>query len=191
MLRIPGSSLRPGRNTVTLERSGGASRVFYTMQLRQVVAMDEIPSLDSPDIRVTREYLRVRPTKTDKGEWKEEAEPTGNQLRQGEHIRVRLTVTTSRELAYVVLEDPFPSGLEVTERGSAEIDEWRYWWAGTDVRDDRIAFFVRSLPAGRHVIEYNLRAQTPGTYQTLPAVLQGMYHPDRRAESAGAKVVIK
>jgi uncharacterized protein YfaS (alpha-2-macroglobulin family) len=50
---------------------------------------------------------------------------------------------------------------------------------------------VRSLPAGRHVIEYNLRAQTPGTYQTLPAVLQGMYHPDRRAESAGAKVVIK
>ncbi len=191
MLRIPGSSLRPGRNTVTLERSGGASRVFYTMQLRQVVAMDEIPSLDSPDIRVTREYLRVRPTKTDKGEWKEEAEPTGNQLRQGEHIRVRLTVTASRELAYVVLEDPFPSGLEVTERGSGEIDEWRYWWAGTDVRDDRIAFFVRSLPAGRHVIEYNLRAQTPGTYQTLPAVLQGMYHPDRRAESAGAKVVIK
>ncbi len=158
VLRIPGSALRRGRNVVTLERTGGTSRVFYSVHLRQIVAMDEIPSLDAPDIRLTREYLRVRQKKTDKGEWTEETEPTGNQTQQGERIRVRLTITTSRELAYVLLEDPFPAGFEVTERGSADIEEWRYWWAGTDVRDDRVAFFVRSLPAGKHVIEYNLRA---------------------------------
>ncbi|MGQ0568242.1 MAG: hypothetical protein ACT4P5_01735, partial [Armatimonadota bacterium] len=96
-----------------------------------------------------------------------------------------------RDLAYVMLEDPFPAGFEVTERGSAEIDEWTYWWASTDVRDDRIAFFVRSLPAGTHVIEYNLRAQTPGLYYGLPATIQGMYSPQVRAESSGARVTIK
>lgn len=104
---------------------------------------------------------------------------------------VRLTITAPRDLAYILIEDPFPSGFEVTERGSAEMDEWSYWWASTDVRDDRIAFFIRSLERGTHVIEYNLRAQTPGTFNALPAALQGMYTPQTRGESAGSKVVIK
>jgi uncharacterized protein YfaS (alpha-2-macroglobulin family) len=191
VLTLPASALRVGANELRIERTGGNGRVFYTVQLRQVVGMEEIPAASSQGIQVVREYRRIVPKSVGAREWSLQTEPSHNQLQQGDRVLVRLTITTMEPLAYLLIEDPFPAGFEVTERGSAEMDEWRYWWASTDVRDDRIAFFIRSLEPGAHVIEYNLRAQTPGRYQALPAVLQGMYNPERRAESAGARVVIK
>jgi alpha-2-macroglobulin len=59
------------------------------------------------------------------------------------------------------------------------------------VRDDHIAFFAKTLPKGTHVIEYNLRAQTPGQYHTLPTFLQAMYEPERRAYSAESRVEVR
>lgn len=191
VVALPVSALRPGRNDLTLEQAGGPGRVFYSVQFRQTVAMDEIPAVGSAGLRVVREYLRVRPERTGRDTWSLQARPSGNQFEQGDRVMVRLTITTAEDLAYVVIEDPYPAGLEVTQRGSAEIDEWKYWWTGTDVRDDRIAFFARSVPAGQHVIEYHLRAQTPGTYNALPALLYGMYAPQTRAESSGLRVVVR
>jgi hypothetical protein len=104
---------------------------------------------------------------------------------------VRLTVKTPRDVAYVILEDPFPAGLEPTARGTADVDEWNYWWTFTDVRDDRIAFFARTLPAGEHVFEYYVRAQSPGTYAAMPAIIQGMYNPETRGETASARVMVQ
>ena len=37
------------------------------------------------------------------------------------------------------------------------------------------------MSKGKHVIEYNLRAQTPGSYHVLPAFLEPMYQPDIHA----------
>jgi len=188
---VPAALLRSGRNELTLERVGGTSRVFYSMQLRQVVGMEEIPAIAPSNITVEREYLRILPRRVGDNTQASETAPTGNRLAQGDRVLVRLTITAPEDVAYALIEDPFPSGMEVTERGTAEIDEWSAWWANTDIRDDRIAFFVRSMPKGKHVIEYNLRAQTPGTFHALPTVLQGMYAPQTRGESAGARVVIK
>ena len=60
-----------------------------------------------------------------------------------------------------------------------------------DVRDEKIAFFARSMSKGKHVIEYNLRAQTPGSYHVLPAFLEPMYQPDIHAESAESRVEVR
>jgi uncharacterized protein YfaS (alpha-2-macroglobulin family) len=188
---VPPSALRPGANVLRVERAGGTSRVYFSAELRRTVAVDEIPALDSKYVKVEREYLRIRPKRVGVDGWSLQTEPTGNELQQGDRVLVRLTITAQRDLAYVLLEDPFPAGFEPTERGTAEIDQWTSWWANTDVRDDRITFFVRQLAAGRHVIEYNLRAQTPGRYNALPAALYGMYTPALRAESSGTRIVIK
>jgi len=121
-------------------------------------------------------------------------EKTGNVLPRGAQVRVRLTVEAPRDLDYVVIEDPFPAGCEVTERGSADMEEntvWNYWWSHVDVRDDKIAFFARSVPKGKHIVEYNLRAQTPGAYHTLPAIMESMYAPEVHAESAETRVEVK
>jgi uncharacterized protein YfaS (alpha-2-macroglobulin family) len=192
VLRVPWSALRSSGNNLTLERSGGGSPVFYSVQLRQTVGMEEIPALSTSNIGVQREYLRVLPRQAGQDRWTLQTEPTNNSLRQGDRVRVRLTLNVPRDMSYVLVEDPFPSGCEVTERGSAdETVEWGYWYSSVDVRDDRIAFFARRLTKGKHTIEYNLRAQTPGSYRALPALLQPMYAPAVRAESAEATVVVQ
>jgi uncharacterized protein YfaS (alpha-2-macroglobulin family) len=190
--RVPTTALQPDKNDVTLERAGGTSPIFYAVELRQTVAMEDIPPLAPPQLSVQREYLRVLPMKAGQDAWTLQTEPTHNQLNKDDRIRVRLTVNVPRDMAYVLIEDPFPAGCEVTERGEAEeVVEWNYWWSSVDVRDDRVAFFARTLTKGQHVIEYNLRAQTPGVYHTLPTLLQAMYAPQTRAESAEARIEIK
>ncbi|HZT43686.1 MAG TPA: MG2 domain-containing protein [Chthonomonadaceae bacterium] len=192
VLHVPASELRPDKNDVTLERAGGASPVFYSVELRQTVASDDLPALTVAHFAVKREYLRLLPHKIGEESWQLDTEPTNNALRQGDNIRVRLTLTVPRDMAYVLIEDPFPAGCTIEDQGDAgDIDNWDFWWSSQDVRDDRIAFFTRLLPKGTHVIEYNLRAQTPGRYNALPTLLQAMYAPDTRSESEEAHVEIK
>ncbi len=192
ILRIPATQLRSDKNDITLTRTGGNSPIFYSVQLRQTISGEELPALSSGKLSVTREYLRVTTKQATDTPWKVRTEPTNNTMQTGDHIRVRLTLNVPRDMAYVLIEDPFPAGCEVSERGDAdEVTDWNYWWSSLDVRDDRIAFFARTLSAGQHVIEYNLRAQTPGTYRALPTLLQAMYAPDQKAETAEAKVEIK
>ena len=192
IVKIPASQLRPDKNDVSLERIGGGSLVFYTVQMRQTVALDPIPALPSSAVTVQREYLRVASKQNDKGLWNLGMEPTNNQLNVGDRIKVRLTIDAKRDLSYVLIEDAFPSGLEATERGdSDEVVDWGYWWSSVDIRDDRIAFFARELSKGHHVIEYNLRAQTPGICRALPTLVQAMYAPDIAAETAEDRLEIK
>ncbi|HSV74074.1 MAG TPA: MG2 domain-containing protein [Chthonomonadales bacterium] len=175
----------PDRNEVSVTRSAGGAPVFYAVTLRQTVAAPTLPAVESPDVRVTRSYLRMTPRKDRRGVWSLVGEPTENRFSPGDHVRVRLVLDVKRPIRYVVIEDPFPSGCEPSDRGAAEeVIEWGYWWDSVDVRDDRVAFFARSLAPGRHVIEYNLRAQTPGVCKALPTLVQCMYEPDARAESA-------
>ncbi len=191
-LRIPASNLKPGKNDLLLERAGGTSTVFYAVDVRQMVGMETLPAESGRKIAIKREYLRLIPRRAGDNAWQLKTEPTGNRMAQGELIRVRLTFETPEDMSYVLIEDPFTSGCEVTERGSAgEVDVWSYWWASVDIRDHKIAFFARSMPKGRHVIEYHLRTQTPGTYRTLPTLLQGMYAPETRSESASENVEIR
>ena len=47
-----------------------------------------------------------------------------------------------------------------------------------DYRDDKVAFFWRSLPAGVHRITYDLRATIPGDYHVMPSSVYNMYVPE-------------
>ncbi len=217
VVRVPPSALRPGKNTLALSRTGGNSAIFYAVQLRQTVGGDSLPPTAANvmegagnandingannvrsvnnignGIKIVREYLRVSSRQAGDTPWKVRAEPTHNVLLTGDHVRVRLTLRVPRDMAYVLIEDPFPMGCEVSERDDAsEVTDWNYWWSSVDVRDDRIAFFARTLSKGEHVIEYNLRAQTPGTYSALPTLLQAMYAPEAKGYAPEANIEIK
>ena len=191
-VHIAASALRPEKNDLTLERVGGNSPVFYSVQLKQTIASEDLPVLANPKLGIKREYLRVKPKPAGSGYFTEQTEPTNNELTGSDWVRVRLTIKAPRDMSYVLIEDPFPAGCEVNERGDAtEVIDWGYWWSSADVRDDRIAFFCRTLSKGEHTIEYNLRAQTPGIYHVLPALAQGMYAPETRAESPETRITVK
>jgi uncharacterized protein YfaS (alpha-2-macroglobulin family) len=191
-MRVPTGDLRPGKNDVTLVCVEGASPIFYTVELRQTVATEDMPAVISGNLSVKRDYLRLVSQKRADGSWTLNAEPSNNTLQSGQPIRVRLTIDAPRDMEYVLIEDAFPAGCEVSERGDADdVTDWSYWWSSVDVRDDRIAFFARDLPKGKHVVEYNLRAQTPGSYHTLPTLVQPMYAPELKALSDEARIEIK
>ena len=194
-VRIPWQKLRSSGNTLGIQRTGSGEPIFYSVQLRQTLGTDAPlpPVTGAIPISVTREYRRLLPRSTGQNSWSLTTESTDNRLNQGDNIRVRLTFNVPRDMSYVLIEDAFPSGCETTERGDAGegSEDWDYWWSNTDVRDDRIAFFARHMSKGKHTIEYNLRAQTPGTFNALPTMLQAMYDPAVRAESGETSVSVQ
>lgn len=190
VLRIPAADIAHGKNDLTLERTGGSSTIFYTVELRQTLAGEDLTS--TSNISIKREYWRRAPKKAGRDYWTLQTEATNNRFNQGDRLIVRLTIKVPQDVSYVLIEDPFPSACEVTERGMSEdVVEWSYWWSAIDVRDDRVAFFARNLSKGEHVIEYNLRAQTPGASHTLPTMLQAMYEPSLRAYSPESRIEVR
>jgi hypothetical protein len=215
VIRAPVPSIKPGDNQISLERIGGTTPIFYSVEMKQVVDAEDMKAiapvmpvtshlLSEPkhsgvqggdpanQLVISRVYQRVLARQSSGDDWRLETEATNNQLNEGDRVRVKLTITAPRDMDYVLIEDPFPAGCEVTERGDAdEVVEWGYWYSSVDVRDNKIAFFARSLPKGTSVIEYNMRAKTHGSYHAMPTLLQGMYSPDMHAESAEDRVMIR
>lgn len=199
VLRVSGEALRAAGGELKLQRLGEGAPIFYSVQVRQTVASPvPLQKVETTiPIQITREYRRLVPHASGGDRWSLQTEATDNQLRQGDRIRVRLSFNVPRPFSYVLIEDAFPAGCETTERGDADVEagegneDWNNWWSSSDVRDDRIAFFARRLSPGRHLIEYNLRAQTPGSYNALPAMLQAMYAPEVRGETSETQVTIR
>ena len=135
----------------------------------------------------------MRPRRLETGELR--LLPSGNPLTSisaGEIVRSVVKITSSKEREYMMLEDPIPAGFEVLERSSDGIEswEWFFWYTGLDIRDDRIVFFMRRLKAGESVIEYTLRAESPGRQTALPAVLSNMYDPDDAAWTSSKAIEV-
>ncbi len=201
VITLPTDALRPGANTVRFMRGADAAggTIFYSGVLRQTVSAptgSELPPITGRGVTVRRELLRVLPRKVGADAWRLATEPvTDGRFNQGDRLRVRLTITAERDASYVLIEDTFPSGAEVTERGTADEEQTAnagyFWFDHTDVRDDRIAFFARKIPKGKQVIEYNLRAQTPGTCRALPTSVQAMYDAGFHGESGATPLEIR
>jgi hypothetical protein len=59
-----------------------------------------------------------------------------------------------------------------------------------ELRDNRVAFFVRQLARGEHSIAYRMRAEIPGKFSALPTRAQAMYAPELKANSDEIKLEI-
>lgn len=100
-------------------------------------------------------------------------------------------IKSSEPHQFVIIEDPFPSNCVVTERDQLEDGEtWSQWYSGMVIKDDRVAFFARKLPAGEKKLVYHLRAQIPGQVLAPPTVAFPMYSPEisQRSEPSTFKV---
>ena len=58
------------------------------------------------------------------------------------------------------------------------------------MRDDRVSFFLRQLPRGRHSVSYRVRAEIPGKFSALPTIAYAMYAPELKGNSDEIKVRI-
>ena len=190
---VPRRDLRQGDNLLTLTKAGPGA-LYYTAIFTQFVGQEDMTDLvTGSGLALDRKYYRLqsgRDPRTRVITTFPSSEPTTD-FRSGEPILVRLTIITPKPLEYMVIEDPLPAGCEVQERGDVEPWEWSQWYSDMEVRDEKVAFFARSLPAGKSTLEYHLRPQIPGEYHVMPTTTYDMYAPELRGSGAETRVRIR
>jgi len=50
-----------------------------------------------------------------------------------------------------------------------------YSGAYRELRDEKVAFFLRDLPQGKQTLSHRLRAEIPGKFSALPAKIAAMH----------------
>ncbi len=110
-------------------------------------------------------------------------------LKSGDLVEIELEIDSKNDYEYLVFEDMKPAGFEPLEVRSG--------YSGNDMgayieyRDNRVAFFVRSLLRGKHSLSYRMKAEIPGKFSALPTKGYAMYAPELRANSDEIKLGIE
>ncbi len=105
----------------------------------------------------------------------------GATLKSGELVEVELEIDSKNDYEYLIFEDYKAAGFEPVEVRSGY--NGNDLGAYVEFRDDRVAFFSRTLARGKHSVSYRLRAEIPGTFHALPARAQAMYAPELKGNS--------
>ncbi len=106
--------------------------------------------------------------------------PTGRRVKSGELVEVELEIDSKNDYEYLVFEDYKAAGFEPVEVRSGY--NGNDLGAYVEFRDERVAFFARTLARGKHSVSYRLRAEVPGRFHALPARAQAMYAPELRGQ---------
>lgn len=197
-VKLDRSSLRVGANAITIEKSGQGK--LYTTARIVYYGTGAAIQPASAGYRVRREYWTLR--KEREGDIYVYAKrPFTGTVRTGDEVFVKVTVQPDAGHEYFMLEDPLPAGCEVvtntdgyTIPGEPAYDEkarkangwygWYWWYSDRDVRDEKVAFFARYMPAREQEFTYVMRAQIPGKYSVMPSVAALMYYPEVRGNGA-------
>jgi hypothetical protein len=189
-VRLSGSKLRAGGNKLTISREGKGS-AYYAWEAKALVPSPGPSTAAEKRLTVSREFLRAERTTDRRGRPRYLATPiaAGEQLRIGDPVMVRLRLQASRDLHWLMIEDPRPAGFEVGEllpQGA----EWPY---GThaEQRDDRNLFFMDDLDQGETVIEYLYRPEMAGAFTALPTNASSMYMPDLEVRSKEVRITVR
>jgi uncharacterized protein YfaS (alpha-2-macroglobulin family) len=172
----------------------GKGRLYYSTHIRY--ASNERPvKASSNDIFVNRNYTRLVYKQNNEGDWKVSREPFDGTLLGGDELEVTVTVKNNLPSEYMLLEDYFPSGMEILHKEQDWYSRWcGYWWYGynhSEARDDRMVWFVSSVGEGQRTFRYLLRAETPGVFIALPARAELMYQPEICGNSDESTIRIK
>lgn len=161
-----------------------------------------------PGLKIRREFLRLVASVPDAdGNVKFTQQPIKDgKVKAGETLLMKTFIDSPTRVPYIMMEAALPSGGEVvssdprenlssSDNESTEInvpsdDYGRWWWTHQDVLDDKIAYFVTSLPAGKHEIHTMVRLELPGKLQINPVYLEGMYTNKIRGYSTAGEITV-
>jgi len=187
---LPALLLRDRLNVLEMSRTAGTGQLYYTAHLELAPPVGAIAA-ESRGFTLRREYCAV----TDKpADDLAPCQPV-TLLRTGELAEVRLTLIAPQTRYFVLLEDPYPAGLEpVADESAATVAGGAVWSSAPfehrELRDAQAVFIAHEMAAGTYRVTYRLRAAAPGTYQTLPATVTEMYFPEVWGRTAGQEFTV-
>ena len=129
-----------GNNQIRIVKHGRGA-LYVSSALEYFTGDDEVQAQASPDLKLTREYLRLRVTENEKGKSSWKIEPLTGELRSGDLIVVRLHLEGARA-QYLMIEDPIPAGCEQVAQAdglnlSYADNHWTDWYSQREFRDNR------------------------------------------------------
>ena len=114
--------------------------------------------------------------------------PNLSEVQSGDLIEIELEIDSKNDYEYVIFEDLKAAGCEPVDLRSG------YTRGGlgayVEFRDEKVAFFLRTLARGKHSVSYRVRAETPGKFSALPTRAYAMYAPELKANSDELKLAI-
>lgn len=200
-LILEGDAVDTGKHNLEIKRRG-TGPVYYNAYLTNFTLEDFITRAGL-EVRVNRKYYKL--TKVDhqikvpgsrgqalgqkvekyvRSELKNMSE-----LKSGDLVEIELEIDSKNDYEYLIFEDPKAAGFEPYEVRSGYIASAA--GAYMEVRDEKVCFFVRQLPRGKHSLSYKMRAEIPGRFSALPTRAYAMYAPELRGNSDEIKLVIQ
>ena len=190
---LEGKELESGSHTVSFQKSGKGP-LYFNAYLTNFTLEDPITHAGL-EIKVDRKVYRLlkddKTVETAGGHgqtvgqkverYRREPLPDGATLKSGELVEVELEIDSKNDYEYLIFEDFKAAGFEPVEVRSGY--NGNDLGAYVEFRDERVAFFTRTLARGKHSVSYRLRAEIPGRFHALPARAQAMYAPELRANS--------
>lgn len=199
ILKIDSSWLRSGNNTIAFEKKGTGA-LYYSTYLTYYNQANRLEPTSS-GLRISRTYHILQWQKNKHGQLvQERTKYRGEILRSGQELEVQIQVTSPKQYQYLMVEDYIPAGAEIIKQKQPEHYRHYYYYrrhpyyrygSHEEARDDKMVFFQTYVYPGKHQFTYRLRAEIPGTFRTLPAYAELMYHTEITATSRDITVRIK
>ena len=178
----PAAALQPARRTLSVAHEG-TGRPWLTLQ-----ALAAVPAT-AP--RAAGYALRRSVTPVEQAE--------AGRLTRGDILRVRLEITASADMSWVVVSDPVPAGAAILGGGlgrdSRIATRGEAAPAGPPTTfEERGAESYRGyyafLPRGVTTLEYTLRLNNAGDFALPASRVEAMYAPEMFGELPNARVVV-
>ena len=171
----------------------GRGALYITSAVEYFTGDDEVQPQASADLKLTREYLRLRVSEAGQGKSSWKIEPLSGELRSGDLIVARLHVEGARA-QYLMIEDPIPAGTEQVARVneitlSYADNQWTDWYSQREFRDNRTVLFADYFD-GKATFQYALRVEVPGEFRVAPARVELMYQPTVQSNTGNARLRI-
>jgi len=171
----------------------GQGALYVSTTLEYFTADENVPAQASANLKITREYLRLRVTENADGKPNWKIEPLTGELRSGDLIVARLHLTGARA-QYLMIEDPIPAGAEQVAQVSGiylnyTTGQWTDWYSNREFRDNRTVIFQNYFD-GDATFQYAMRVEVPGEFRVAPARAELMYQPTVQANTSNDRLRI-
>jgi hypothetical protein len=192
-------------NRLAFERDSTADEagnLYYAAYLTTYRPVAEVKALDR-GITVYRQYFLETPTPPSPSEGEGQGGGPITEANVGDYVQVKLTLIAPNDLHFVMVEDPFPAGMEGVDSSLAITSvvaqssqnpagvQAKQYFSHTELRDDKAVLFANFLPKGTHEYTYTLRASTPGAFRVIPTHAEQMYFPEVFGRSDGGLFRVK
>ncbi|MBI3361423.1 MAG: alpha-2-macroglobulin, partial [Chloroflexi bacterium] len=194
--------LKDEANRLAIDRTAGDGQLYYTAHLRVFQNVPDVKAINQ-GVSVARQYT----IPDDKcGGVKQPLCPVVTSAKSGQDVKVTLTIVAPNDLYYVVVEDPFPAGMEPVDTSlltTSVVGEnpgysdpfgygWGWWWfSNTDLRDEKLTLFATYLPKGTYTYTYTLHASLVGKYNVIPTTANEFYFPEVMGRGDGGVFEVK